>query len=96
MLSTYETRVVLLLEKGEQLAKEPSIEENDRTRTETDTKSLRERWDKLKKDEEEQKKRLVRVMCRKFECREVIHYKTQTGTSCEKNATPRPSRYVDV
>ena len=26
----------------------------------------------------------VRVMCRKFECREDIHYKTQTGTSCEK------------
>ena len=23
-------------------------------------------------------------MCRKFECREDIHYKTQTGTSCEK------------
>ena len=59
MLSTYETRVVLLLEKGEQLGKEPSIEENDRTQTETDTKSLRERWDKLKKDEEEQKKRYV-------------------------------------
>ena len=26
----------------------------------------------------------VRVVCRKFECREDIHYKTQTGTSCEK------------
>ena len=26
----------------------------------------------------------VRVMCRKFECRKYIHYKTQTGTSCEK------------
>ena len=26
----------------------------------------------------------VRVMCRKFECREDIHYKTQTGNSCEK------------
>ena len=26
----------------------------------------------------------VRVMCREFECREDIHYKTQTGTSCEK------------
>ena len=26
----------------------------------------------------------VGVMCRKFECREDIHYKTQTGTSCEK------------
>ena len=25
-----------------------------------------------------------RVMCRKLECREDIHYKTQTGTSCEK------------
>ena len=25
-----------------------------------------------------------RVMCRKFECREDIHYKTQTRTSCEK------------
>ena len=23
-------------------------------------------------------------MCRKFECRKYIHYKTQTGTSCEK------------
>ena len=23
-------------------------------------------------------------MCRKFECREDIHYKTQTGTSCKK------------
>ena len=23
-------------------------------------------------------------MCRKFECRYDIHYKTQTGTSCEK------------
>ena len=23
-------------------------------------------------------------MCRKFECRKDIHYKTQTGTSCEK------------
>ena len=23
-------------------------------------------------------------MCRKFECRKGIHYKTQTGTSCEK------------
>ena len=26
----------------------------------------------------------IRVMCRKCECREDIHYKTQTGTSCEK------------
>ena len=26
----------------------------------------------------------VKVMCRKFECRKDIHYKTQTGTSCEK------------
>ena len=26
----------------------------------------------------------VREMCRKFECREDIHYKTQTGTSREK------------
>ena len=26
----------------------------------------------------------VKVMCRKFECRQDIHYKTQTGTSCEK------------
>ena len=26
----------------------------------------------------------VKVMFRKFECREDIHYKTQTGTSCEK------------
>ena len=26
----------------------------------------------------------VRDMCRKFECREGTHYKTQTGTSCEK------------
>ena len=25
----------------------------------------------------------VSVMCRKFECRKDIHYKTQTGTSCE-------------
>ena len=32
----------------------------------------------------------VNVMCRKFECRKDIHYKTQTGTSFE-NATPRPS-----
>ena len=32
----------------------------------------------------------VQVMCKKFECREDIHYKTQTWTSC-KNATPRPS-----
>ena len=23
-------------------------------------------------------------MCRKFECRKDIHYKTQSGTSCEK------------
>ena len=26
----------------------------------------------------------VKVLCRKFECRKDIHYKTQTGTSCEK------------
>ena len=26
----------------------------------------------------------IKVMCRKFECRQDIHYKTQTGTSCEK------------
>ena len=26
----------------------------------------------------------VKVMCRKFESREDIHYKTQIGTSCEK------------
>ena len=26
----------------------------------------------------------VKVMCRKFECRQRIDYKTQTGTSCEK------------
>ena len=26
----------------------------------------------------------VNVMCRKFECRKDIHYKIQTGTSCEK------------
>ena len=25
----------------------------------------------------------VKVICRKFECRKDIHYKTQTGTSCE-------------
>ena len=29
-------------------------------------------------------KKKVRVMCRKFECPEDIHYKTQTGNSCEK------------
>ena len=26
----------------------------------------------------------INVMCRKFECRKDIHYKTQTGTCCEK------------
>ena len=26
----------------------------------------------------------VRIMCRKFDCCEDIHYKTQTGTSCKK------------
>ena len=26
----------------------------------------------------------VKVMCRKFECHKDIHYKTQTGNSCEK------------
>ena len=26
----------------------------------------------------------VSVVCRKFECREDIHYKTETGTSCKK------------
>ena len=26
----------------------------------------------------------VKVICRKFEYRKDIHYKTQTGTSCEK------------
>ena len=26
----------------------------------------------------------VKVMCRKFECHKDIHFKTQTGTSCEK------------
>ena len=26
----------------------------------------------------------VRVMCMNFECREGIHYKTPTGSSCEK------------
>ena len=34
----------------------------------------------------------VRVMCGKFECREAIHYKAQTGTSYEKWNWPRPSR----
>ena len=29
----------------------------------------------------------VRDMCRKFECREDIHYKTQTRTSCDWFAT---------
>lgn len=57
VLLTYETRVVLLLEKGEQLSKEQSIEENDRMLAESDTKSLKERWDKLKNDEKEKKKR---------------------------------------
>ena len=27
----------------------------------------------------------VKVICRKLECRKDIHYKTQTGTSCEKS-----------
>ena len=27
---------------------------------------------------------IINAMCRKFECRKDIHYKTQTGTSCEK------------
>ena len=26
----------------------------------------------------------IKVVCRKFECRKDIHYKTQTRTSCEK------------
>ena len=26
----------------------------------------------------------VKVICRKFECRKDIHYKIETGTSCEK------------
>ena len=33
-------------------------------------------------------------MCRKFECREDIHYKTQTGTSCEK--CKGLSRHFDI
>ena len=45
----------------------------------------------------------VRVMCRKFECRKDIHYKTQTGTSCEKcnskafrlGIEPAPSGLLD-
>ena len=36
------------------------------------------------------KKYKVNVMCRKFECRKDIHYKTQPGPVA-KNATPRPS-----
>ena len=60
VLATYETRVVLLLEKGDQLAKEPSIDEADRKQTEDDTKALRERWDRLKADEQDKKKRFVR------------------------------------
>ena len=60
LLATYETRVVLLLEKGEQLEKEPSIDEADRKQTEDDTKALRERWDRLKADEQDKKKRFVR------------------------------------
>ena len=60
LLATYETRVVLLLEKGDQLAKEPSIDEADRKQTEDDTKALRERWDRLKADEQDKKKRFVR------------------------------------
>ncbi len=59
LLPTYETRVVLLLEKGDQLAKEPSIDESDRKQTEDDTKALRERWDKLKADGHDKKKRWV-------------------------------------
>jgi hypothetical protein len=59
LLPTYETRVVLLLEKGDQLAKEPSIDEPDRKQTEDDTNALRERWDKLKDDGQDKKKRLV-------------------------------------
>ena len=31
----------------------------------------------------------VKVRCRKFECREDIHFKTQPGPVA-KNATPRP------
>ena len=62
LLPTYETRVVLLLEKGDQLAKEPSIGEPDRKQTEDDTNALRERWDKLKADGEDKKKRLVLVI----------------------------------
>ena len=60
LLATYETRVVLLLEKGDQLAKEPSIDEADQKQTEDDTKALRERWDRLKADEQDKKKRFVR------------------------------------
>ena len=59
LLPTYETRVILLLEKGDQLAKEPSIDESDRKQTEDDTKALRERWDKLKADGHDKKKRWV-------------------------------------
>jgi hypothetical protein len=59
VLPTYETRVVLLLEKGDQLAKEPSIDETDRKQTEDDTKALQERWDKLKADEQDKKKRCM-------------------------------------
>ena len=62
VLTTYETRVILLLEKGDQLSKEPSIDEGDRTQTENDTNSLRDRWEKLKNDEDEQKKRYIRLI----------------------------------
>ncbi|XP_028414728.1 nuclear anchorage protein 1-like isoform X2 [Dendronephthya gigantea] len=57
VLSTYETRITILLQKGDQLANEPSIDESDRKKTEDDTKALRERWDKLKQDEEDKKNR---------------------------------------
>ena len=57
LLPTYETRVVLLLQKGDQLAKETSIDEADRKQTEDDTNALRQRWDKLKTDEQDKKKR---------------------------------------
>ena len=76
LLPTYETRVVLLLEKGDQLAKEPSIDEADRKQTEDDTKALRERWDRLKADEQGKKKRFVKgyvcKMCLSTVCLMVV------------------------
>ena len=65
---------MLLLEKGDQLAKEPSIDEADRKQTEDDTKALRERWDRLKADEHDKKKRFVSVckMCLSTVCVMVV------------------------